>query len=305
MKLRIPLLLLFQLVFIIVAQVATGLDLKINNQEIPEPLHYVKSKFREYIPIPELQDKLEIPIINPMQKTIRESFIPDKPPKPKRFGIRSFFRGEKHEDKVTSMSVNGDTKDPKAGVDSDEEDEPEDSLDKVKNNIEPIHSPKSWVKEFLIFKQSKKMSMMSVQEKNSLRTRIKNYDSTESNPYDLKKWVQLVSSDKSDDESNGITKKYSNHNNGINNNNNEIEIDIDEFIKYLVNEQGFNPADLQFLKTKNLDYGLGEIEKELNKVKDQKRNPKVIKIGGEEESLGNKIKVHSYFVIFLVVMIFG
>ena len=55
---------------------------------------------------------------------------------------------------------------------------------------------------------------------------------------------------------------------------NEIELDIEEFIHYLVEEQGFNSSDLEFLRLKNLDYGLGEIEKELNKLKEAKGSPK-------------------------------
>ncbi|RLV90157.1 putative GPI-anchored protein 46 [Spathaspora sp. JA1] len=305
MKLPIPFLILFQLVFLLLVSDTIGFDLTINEQSISDPINYVKSTFRQYIPTPQLQEKLEIPIVHPMQKTIRESFIQERPPKPKKFGIRSYFRGER--DKVMGMSVDENQEQTINVVDSEGEEEDEEEVPhKMKNNIDPIHSLKSWVKEFLIFKQNKKISIASVGgNKNSLRTKIKNYDDTESDPEDLKRWVQLIKSEDNDDDdsiSNGITKKYSNHNDPSNN---EIEIDIDEFIKYLVNEQGFNPVDLQFLRTRNLDYGLGEIERELNKVKDQKRSPKVIKIGGEEESSGLHKQPYSYIMIFLLVIMFG
>lgn len=115
------------------------------------------------------------------------------------------------------------------------------------------------------------------QENKQLQSRIKNYDDTVSDPRDLKRWVRLIA----DEGKNEFGKKHSSKNYIQKN---EIELDIEEFIHYLVEEQGFNSSDLEFLRLKNLDYGLGEIEKELNKLKEAKGSPKVISIGGEDEN---------------------
>ena len=114
------------------------------------------------------------------------------------------------------------------------------------------------------------------QENKQLQSRIKNYDDTVSDPRDLKRWVRLIADEGKNEFGKNIHQKlYSK---------NEIELDIEEFIHYLVEEQGFNSSDLEFLRLKNLDYGLGEIEKELNKLKEAKGSPKVISIGGEDEN---------------------
>lgn len=148
-----------------------------------------------------------------------------------------------------------------------------------------------------------------------MKSKITEYEDSLSNPKDLKRWVQLIadkptaptithnqdgSLSSSTFRSSSIrTKAFTT---GSKNDQQQLEIDIDEFINYLINEQGFNRDDLQFLRMKNLDYGLGEIGQELNKLKDQQGKPKVIKIGGEEDHVngGNKFNVYRHHFFSLV-----
>ncbi|KAG7665285.1 uncharacterized protein J8A68_001341 [[Candida] subhashii] len=298
---------------------SNSFDLVLNDKEIENPIQYVKSSFKHYVPTPELQETLEIPV-NAHQQSIRESFIPARPAKDKkRVRLMKHFRNE-----IKPMSIKqGEKGTPEEKEDErfdksdhseeetdNEESSTDSSLPPTSSDSPKVHSKKSWIKEFLLFQQShQKVNALNIEEKAEhpkLRTTIKSYEDTASDPNDLKRWIQLIAQDEPQVTNNGITKKYSNRNANINNNNNEIEIDIEEFIKYLVNEQGFNPKDLQFLKMKNLDYGLGEIEQELNKLKDAKRSPKVIKIGGEEENKAWSIPIPcSYFAIFIIIVVFG
>ncbi|KAI5953730.1 hypothetical protein KGF57_003939 [Candida theae] len=172
-----------------------------------------------------------------------------------------------------------------------------------------------------------------------LTSKITEYEDSLSNPKDLKRWVQLIA-DKPTAISSSSTFNKNNENQkggggsssysstpihsssiktklfttGNKNDNQQLEIDIEEFINYLINEQGFNRDDLQFLRMKNLDYGLGEIEQELNKLKDQSGKPKVIKIGGEEDQfnngggngMGSKLKArhrHALSLLYLSILV--
>ncbi|KAI5957903.1 hypothetical protein CANMA_004335 [Candida margitis] len=195
-----------------------------------------------------------------------------------------------------------------------------------------VHSRPSWIKSFLNYKAKQTMlHSMSINHNHipfsrksnnhsphssnqnsdsKLKSKITEYEDSLSNPNDIKRWVRLIAdkpkaaSNNNDGSSTGSafisssikTKSFSNGNKSSD----QIEIDIEEFINYLINEQGFNSEDLQFLRMKGLDYGLGEIEQELNKLKDQQGKPKVIKIGGEEDHNvggGNTFKVKA--VLFL------
>ncbi|KAI5952402.1 hypothetical protein KGF54_003269 [Candida jiufengensis] len=146
------------------------------------------------------------------------------------------------------------------------------------SQIPTIHSNKSWIKEFLQFKksQTQKQPKRSSLNNHRLKSKITEYEDSLNNPKDLKKWVRLIASPP--------PQQYQQKKNYLKNINQEIEIDINEFISYLVKEQNFNESDLNFLKFKNLDYGLIEIEQELNKLKEDEisKKPKVISIGGED-----------------------
>lgn len=288
-------------------------DISINNEEIDNPGLIIKSKFKKYLP--ELQENLEIPITE-KQQSIKESFIPKRINYP-HYGLRSRFRKDiailgttttTQELLETSIPTNGDgdsfdsENDGNKSDSSDDEDSSNDKSDATFKSFSSsapptvVHSRRSWIKDFLIFKEQKVSTMSSSssssssgplrdkyksksnQENKQLQSRIKNYDDTVSDPRDLKRWVRLIA----DEGKNEFGKKHSSSKNYIQKN--EIELDIEEFIHYLVEEQGFNSSDLEFLRLKNLDYGLGEIEKELNKLKEAKGSPKVISIGGEDEN---------------------
>ncbi|KAI3404512.1 hypothetical protein KGF56_002704 [Candida oxycetoniae] len=170
-------------------------------------------------------------------------------------------------------------------ADKEQQEEGDEEHEKVSPDV-TLHSQHSWVKDFLDFQAQQVFAMAVVpgsggRNNNNniqLKSSITAYEDSLNNPQDLKRWVRIIA-DKP------ITPEMRRTKNHVNN---EIEIDIDEFINYLVQEQGFNPDDLQFLKLKNLDYGMGEIEQELNKLKDlQDKNgavAKVIDIGGEGDT---------------------
>lgn len=67
-------------------------------------------------------------------------------------------------------------------------------------------------------------------------------------------------------------------------------IDIDDFIQFLVSQKNMNETDLSFLK-EDLDYGLEEIERELNKIRN-KGGSSIIDIGGENgKTISNATRV--------------
>ncbi|CAK9439660.1 uncharacterized protein LODBEIA_P37600 [Lodderomyces beijingensis] len=188
-----------------------------------------------------------------------------------------------------------------------------------------LQSNHSFVKDFLAYRTNHFTALAIAQDKidrddkyrtgKKLKSKINEYQDSLNDPKDLKKWVRLIA-DKSNDGDGGNGNGKGNGGGGgvasrsKNFVNNEIEIDIDEFINYLVNEQGFNPKDLQFLKMRNLDYGLGEIEMELSKLREMqvRGNAKVISIGGEDgdgadgvSSSGLTLTVGWYMVMTLAV----
>lgn len=319
-----------------------ALDITINDVKIDDPALVVKSKFKKYLP--ELQETLEIPI-RPNQQTIRESFIrpritDTKGDRINHRGIKSLFRKTKTQSSSillllsliqTLRATNGDFNDT-----DDEDDISLTQVDPLFNTSDAstVHSRPSWIKSFLSYKtkQSTVHSMSvdpssksnnhkfspnkHVDLKLKLKSKIIEYEDSLSNPKDLKRWVQLIADKPTATRNNNYggsptftsssikTKTFTT---GNKNNQQQLEIDIDEFINYLINEQGFNRDDLQFLRMKNLDYGLGEIEQELNKLKDQQGKPKVIKIGGEDDNSneGKKVKTHwSSLLYFSILLLF-
>ncbi|CAI5758080.1 unnamed protein product [Candida verbasci] len=251
-------------------------ELTVNDEDIEDPVHVLKSKFKPYLP--ELKDHIEIPIKD-TQNTIRESYIPNKI---KMKSLRSKFKQElptsvtKFRNKINLETVKKESNDKSS----------QDSPVNSKIDSKMMKTKRSWIKDFLKFKDNKK-------DNKELHSSIKNYDDTLNNPDDLKKWTKLIV-DEDIKENNNIIRSKSFINQ------NEIEIDIEEFINYLVNEQGFNPQDLEFLKIKDLDYGLNEIENELNKLGD----PHLIDIGGEDlKNHASNLNLNcSYFglIIFLL-----
>lgn len=307
------------------------MELSINDEEIDNPGLIIKSKFKHYLP--ELQETLEIPVTE-RQQSIRESFIPKKI-NYHHFGLRSKFRKDLFLATPKSVSSIQSASKSTAGVDSDDSDDDNDndndndnddsdSNDNDENstissisptNLPKVHSRRSWVKDFLMFKENEHIDSSEAKSKYKknnnknkasnrdktddfkLQSKITNYDDTISDPRDLKRWVRMIADEGKDQQY--VPSKYVYTN--------EIELDIEEFIRYLVEEQGFNATDLEFLRSKNLDYGLGEIEQELNKLKETKGSPKVIDIGGEHDNGGSDSSsrplnspTNAFFAIFIV-----
>lgn len=73
---------------------------------------------------------------------------------------------------------------------------------------------------------------------------------------------------------------------------------MEEFVNYLTKFEGFKAQDLRFLQNQDtgLDYGLDEIEEELNRIKDKERAERNIEIDGE--SLSSKTTV-KWFMLLL------
>lgn len=198
-------------------------------------------------------------------------------------------------------------------TDTDSDSDVNEDISSSASSTPKVHSRRSWIKDFLMFKEqdtgtsdkskNKKKTSEEKHENSKLQSKITNYDDTVSDPRDLKRWVRLIADEGKDQPY--VQSKYVY--------NNEIELDVEEFIKYLVEEQGFNVTDLEFLRSKNLDYGLGEIEQELNKLKETKGSPKVIDIGGEHDSDGSdsgsslnsfKSITNAYFAIVILCLFF-
>lgn len=310
--------LLIPIIWLIVfLQHTTAVELTINDEEIDNPGLILKSKFKQYLP--ELQENLEIPV-NEKQQSIRESFIPKKI-NYHHFGLRSRFKKDVSVTTTTAIVLEPTlAKSNPENVDSNHTDTDTDSDSDVNEDISSsasstpkVHSRRSWIKDFLMFKEqdtgtsdkskNKKKTSKEKHENSKLQSKITNYDDTVSDPRDLKRWVRLIADEGKDQPY--VQSKYVY--------NNEIELDVEEFIKYLVEEQGFNVTDLKFLRSKNLDYGLGEIEQELNKLKETKGSPKVIDIGGEHDSDGSdsgsslnsfKSITNAYFAIVILCLFF-
>lgn len=310
--------LLIPIIWLIVfLQHTTAVELTINDEEIDNPGLILKSKFKQYLP--ELQENLEIPV-NEKQQSIRESFIPKKI-NYHHFGLRSRFKKDVSVTTTTAIVLEPTlAKSNPENVDSNHTDTDTDSDSDVNEDISSsassapkVHSRRSWIKDFLMFKEqdtgtsdkskNKKKTSKEKHENSKLQSKIINYDDTVSDPRDLKRWVRLIADEGKDQPY--VQSKYVY--------NNEIELDVEEFIKYLVEEQGFNVTDLEFLRSKNLDYGLGEIEQELNKLKETKGSPKVIDIGGEHDSDGSdsgsslnsfKSITNAYFAIVILCLFF-
>lgn len=188
----------------------------------------------------------------------------------------------------------------------------------------------SFIKDFFNFEKSKFTSQSS-NDNIVFKTAIKNYENTLSDPNDLKNWVKQINNegtnvnDLHNEDYQTSYKKYSHSkiqssDSKLQHQSNEdkdfANFNIDEFIAYLIKEKNFQPQELTFLKLKynssNLDYGFDEIEKELNKINNEKRNSqesnKNIQIGGEHDNdkpvSGGFNKILNIWIL-LIVLIFN
>lgn len=136
----------------------------------------------------------------------------------------------------------------------------------------PIELKTSWIRDFLAFTSHPAIKIQKDNKDKPLDSCIVS-DGDESN---LISWTRhLVQTDND----------YHNAEQGIVSNN-VLKIDVDNFIKYLVEHKNFRPKDLDFLRSQDLDYGYDQIEDELDKIKRNQKGPRTVTIGGERR-VGN------------------
>lgn len=155
------------------------------------------------------------------------------------------------------------------------------------STITPLESPgpvfslsTPWIKEFLAF-QSHTVHAQSIKlaALQPLRSTIINYGATLADENDLRAWTRhLVDTLREDNKSRPHGKVAEPK---------EVELDVDQFIEYLITHKNFRPEDLNFLRRPELDHGYEEIEDELDKIKRNQKKPKTIVIGGEKPNCGS------------------
>lgn len=156
-----------------------------------------------------------------------------------------------------------------------------------------LTSKRSWVAAFLAFKPPETSHLTPTTH--SLHSTIKNYEDMVSDDSDLSAWTRFVVEEDKDTVSH---KQYGGTQTKV--------VNVDEFINYLVKYHGFRRNDLAFLRRTDLDYGLDEIERELNKIKN--RQDQEIDIGGEptdvvtNESTSLHMNVYYMYLILLFVL---
>lgn len=153
-------------------------------------------------------------------------------------------------------------------------------------------SCRKFVKDFFNF-QALKLKASNPQ----LATAIKNYDTALSSS-NLKSYTaKVVEETKHDPDFDDYTFTRYNHVQPET----PKKLDIAEFMDYLTTYEGFTTVQLEFLK-KNIDFGLDEIEKELNKIKDIEREEKQIAIDGEKNA-GARLSIHYLWVLLTLFII--
>lgn len=129
-----------------------------------------------------------------------------------------------------------------------------------------------WIKGYLAFNALHTVSAQAVQPP-TLKSTIVSYEDSQADENDLRAWTRHVVSTHREDlpklaKSKSDTPRV-------------LELDVNKFIKYLVDHKHFRREDLMFLLRPDLDYGYDQIEDELGKIKRNQREPQTISIGGE------------------------
>lgn len=113
-----------------------------------------------------------------------------------------------------------------------------------------------------------------------LSSQITSYENWEADELDLREWTHHIAESDNTKFSDYTYKEY-----GVPaymTEDAEKQLNVRDFIEYLVSQHGFRRKDLVFLQSKELDHGLDEIERELDKIKDnQNKKNVIIDIGGE------------------------
>lgn len=130
-----------------------------------------------------------------------------------------------------------------------------------------------WMREYLAFTHQ---TPVMAKAQGPLRTDIKNYQEALSDTSDLRAWTRYIV--ESDNTDYGVLAQGSRLRE-------PMHIDVDQFIRYLVEKKGFKRKDLDFLQDADLDYGNDQIEKELSKIRESQRSSQNINIGGERGTI--------------------
>lgn len=146
-----------------------------------------------------------------------------------------------------------------------------------------------WIKEFLAFDSSLQTKLTA--QALPLTSKFTNYDDTSYDDSDLRAWTRYVVNNANEDDNNisaaGNVSLY-------------VDLDIDRFIRYLVEHRGFKESDLAFLRRAGLDHGYEQIEDELSKLHDG--DPHNIDIGGEENG-GQRFSLNVVTFVALLALV--
>lgn len=172
------------------------------------------------------------------------------------------------------------------------------------NGLPPLMVPVSatvastaWIKDFLLFysKDAELLALSVPVEKKPLRTKITNYGSVLANEGDLSSFtrhlVELLREEYAEKKPKNNRAKPA-----------VIELDIEQFISYLIEHKGFTEKQLNFLRRPELDYGYESIERELTQIRRQQTPQKHISIGGEI-SAGSLPSRPSLFIWSLILLL--
>lgn len=132
-----------------------------------------------------------------------------------------------------------------------------------------VHLQTDWIKEFLAFRTLE--NIQNAEPSNTpLNSKFTNLERTLLDDSDLRSWTRFIV-DHNRDEMEMVPEPPSAE---------TVDLQVDEFIEYLVEHRGFQMEDLFFLRRVDLDYGYDEIEDELNTIRQREAEPRTIDIGG-------------------------
>ncbi|WEJ97723.1 hypothetical protein PSN45_005282 [Yamadazyma tenuis] len=170
-----------------------------------------------------------------------------------------------------------------------------------------LSSARNFVQEFLNFKQQQVLSQAVKDPNPKLETSFISYEGSLNDPENLKEFTNRVVQES---QAGRQFSDYSFRRFGdqpvskVKKLNFDPQFEMPDLVDYLVKYEGFKRQDLACFIETELDYGLEEIERELNKIKDnQREREKNINIGGETSDAAHTHKGHTF--IYLLAVIFA
>lgn len=161
-----------------------------------------------------------------------------------------------------------------------------------------INSKHSYIQDF--FNSISPFKIASTE----IKTTIKNYEDSVADENNLHKFLDLLKIENEKDDFDDIHSSYKQFSKPKSQpKKDERKLNLEEFKKYLKNEKNFLDEDLKFLDN-NLNYGFDEIDEELRKIDDKKKNnsPKNIKIGGEVDNGANKSNLNVCLLVLMILV---